>query len=186
METIRLLVVDDHALFRRALANLLGNEPGFEVVGEAGDGAEAVSKAQALRPDLILMDIHMPGTDGLQATRQIVSALPATRVVILTVSEEDKDLFEAIKSGGARVPAEDGGARRAVRTAARRVPRGSSRVAHDGREDLEAVRAAGGERSRAAAGARISRHGRGKSSRTWPPASRTRRSGASSRSRRTP
>jgi DNA-binding NarL/FixJ family response regulator len=99
METIRLLVVDDHALFRRALANLLGNEPGFEVVGEAGDGAEAVSKAQALRPDLILMDIHMPGTDGLEATRQIVRALPATRVVILTVSEEDKDLFEAIKSG---------------------------------------------------------------------------------------
>ena len=99
METIRLLVVDDHALFRRALANLLGNEPGFEVVGEAGDGAEAVRKAQALRPDLILMDIHMPGTDGLEATRQIVSALPATRVVILTVSEEDKDLFEAIKSG---------------------------------------------------------------------------------------
>ncbi len=99
METIRLLVVDDHALFRRALANLLGNEPGFEVVGEAGDGAEAVSKAQALRPDLILMDIHMPGTDGLQATRHIVSALPATRVVILTVSEEDRDLFEAIKSG---------------------------------------------------------------------------------------
>jgi len=99
METIRLLVVDDHALFRRALANLLGNEPGFEVVAEAGDGAEAVRKAQALRPDLILMDIHMPGTDGLEATRQIVSALPDTRVVILTVSEEDKDLFEAIRSG---------------------------------------------------------------------------------------
>ena len=99
MKTIRLLVVDDHALFRRALANLIGNEPGFEIVGEAGDGAEAVRKAQTLRPDLVLMDIHMPGTDGLEATRQIVSALPATRVVILTVSEEDKDLFEAIKSG---------------------------------------------------------------------------------------
>lgn len=99
MKAIRLLVVDDHALFRRALANLIGHEPDFQIVGEAGDGAEAVRMAQTLRPDLVLMDIHMPGTDGLEATRQIVSALPATRVVILTVSEEDKDLFEAIKSG---------------------------------------------------------------------------------------
>ena len=99
MKAIRLLVVDDHALFRRALANLIGNEPDFEIVGEAGDGAEAVRMAQTLRPDLVLMDIHMPGTDGLEATRQIVSAVPATRVVILTVSEEDRDLFEAIKSG---------------------------------------------------------------------------------------
>jgi len=99
MQTIRLLLVDDHALFRRALANLLAQEQGFEVVGEAGDGAEAVRKARTLTPDLVLMDIHMPGTDGLEATRQIVSALPATRVVILTVSEEDADLFEAIKCG---------------------------------------------------------------------------------------
>jgi DNA-binding NarL/FixJ family response regulator len=99
MDPIRLLLVDDHALFRRALASLLEKERGFSVVGEAADGAEAVSKAQVLKPDLILMDIHMPGTDGLEATRRITSVLPDTRVVMLTVSEEDSDVFEAIKAG---------------------------------------------------------------------------------------
>lgn len=99
MDTIRVLLVDDHALFRKGLAQLLEKEKAFTVVGEAGDGAEAVRKAQALTPDLVLMDIHMPGTDGLQATRAISTTLPATRVVILTVSEQDKDLFEAIKCG---------------------------------------------------------------------------------------
>jgi DNA-binding NarL/FixJ family response regulator len=93
------LLVDDHALFRKGLAQLLQKEPAFTVVGEAGDGAEAVQKAQALVPDLVLMDIHMPGTDGLQATRAITTTLPATRVVMLTVSEQDADLFEAIKCG---------------------------------------------------------------------------------------
>ena len=99
MDAIRVLLVDDHTLFRKGLARLLEKEKSFRVVGEAGNGAEAVSQAQALAPDLVLMDIHMPGTDGLQATRAITTALPATRVVMLTVSEEDKDLFEAIKSG---------------------------------------------------------------------------------------
>jgi DNA-binding NarL/FixJ family response regulator len=99
VKSIRLLLVDDHALFRKGLASLLAQEKGFTVVGEAGDGAEAVRKAQELRPDLVLMDIHMPRTSGLEATRQITAALPSTRIVILTVSEEDTDLFEAIKSG---------------------------------------------------------------------------------------
>jgi two-component system, NarL family, nitrate/nitrite response regulator NarL len=99
MKTIRLLLADDHHLFRKGLASLLEKEPGFEVVAEAEDGAEAIKKAQAIKPDLVLMDIHMPGLNGLEATRQITSTLPATRVVILTVSEEDKDLFEAIKCG---------------------------------------------------------------------------------------
>jgi len=99
MKTIRLLLADDHHLFRKGLASLLEKEPGFEIVGEAQDGVEAVRKAQAIKPDLVLMDIHMPGVNGLEATRQITSALPATRVVMLTISEEDKDLFEAIKSG---------------------------------------------------------------------------------------
>jgi DNA-binding NarL/FixJ family response regulator len=99
VQTIRILLADDHALFRRGLAGLLNQERGFTVIGEAADGAEAVRQALALRPDLVLMDIHMPGTDGLQATRQIVAALPATRVVMLTVSEQDRDLFEAIKAG---------------------------------------------------------------------------------------
>jgi DNA-binding NarL/FixJ family response regulator len=99
MEPIRVLLVDDHALFRKGLAGLLEREKGFTVVGEAGDGAEAIRKAEALRPDLVLMDVHMPGTDGLQATRHLARTLPATRIVMLTVSEEDRDLFEAIKCG---------------------------------------------------------------------------------------
>jgi two-component system, NarL family, nitrate/nitrite response regulator NarL len=99
MKTIRLLLADDHHLFRKGLASLLEKEAGFEVVAEAQDGAEAIKKAQAVKPDLVLMDIHMPGLNGLEATRQITTTLPETRVVILTVSEEDKDLFEAIKCG---------------------------------------------------------------------------------------
>src|SRR5437667_12595538 len=99
MKNIRLLLADDHTLFRKGLASLLEKENCFEVIGEAENGAEAIRKAQADRPDLVLMDIHMPGVNGLEATRQITNALPATRVVILTISEEDKDLFEAIKCG---------------------------------------------------------------------------------------
>jgi DNA-binding NarL/FixJ family response regulator len=99
MENIRVLLADDHTLFRKGLASLLEKEPGFEVVAEAEDGAEAIRKAQAVKPDLVLMDIHMPGVNGLEATRRITTTLPATRVVILTVSEEDKHLFEAIKCG---------------------------------------------------------------------------------------
>ena len=99
MKPIRLLLADDHTLFRKGLASLLEKEQGFAVVGEAQDGAEAIRKAQVDKPDLVLMDIHMPGVNGLEATRQITNALPATRVVMLTISEEDKDLFEAIKCG---------------------------------------------------------------------------------------
>jgi DNA-binding NarL/FixJ family response regulator len=99
MENIRVLLADDHTLFRKGLASLLEKEPGFEVVAEAEDGVEAIRKAQAVKPDLVLMDIHMPGVNGLEATRRITTTLPATRVVILTVSEEDKHLFEAIKCG---------------------------------------------------------------------------------------
>lgn len=99
MDTIRILLADDHTLFRKGLASLLQQEPGFAVVGEAANGAEAIRLASSLRPDVILMDLHMPGTDGLQATRAITAALPETRVVMLTVSEEDRDVFEAIKCG---------------------------------------------------------------------------------------
>jgi RNA polymerase sigma factor (sigma-70 family) len=99
MKPIRVLLVDDHPLLRKGLASLLGREKGFEVVGEAQDGAEALNKAKVLKPDLVLMDIYMPGGDGLEATRRIKEALPSVKVVILTVSEEDKNLFEAIKCG---------------------------------------------------------------------------------------
>ena len=99
MEAIRVLLVDDHPLFRKGLASLLAMEKGFKVVGEAQDGMEAIRKARDLTPDVILMDIYMPGCDGLEATRHIKEALPNAKVVILTISEEDRTLFEAIKCG---------------------------------------------------------------------------------------
>lgn len=91
-------MVDDHALFRAGLATLL-KAWGLEVVGEAGNGEEAVARARDLRPDLIFMDINMPGTNGLAATRAIKTEFPDIKVVILTVSDDEQDLFEAIKSG---------------------------------------------------------------------------------------
>lgn len=99
MKPIRVLLVDDHPLFRKGLASLLSREKGFAVVGEGQNGVEAFQKAKELKPDLVVMDLYMPGCDGLEATRRIKEALPSVKVVILTVSEEDKNLFEAIKCG---------------------------------------------------------------------------------------
>jgi DNA-binding NarL/FixJ family response regulator len=99
MKATRVLVVDDHALFRKGVASLLGDTEGFTVVGEARDGREAVAKAQALTPDVVLMDIYMPGMDGLEAVRRIKQARPSVRIIMLTVSEEDQSLFEALKAG---------------------------------------------------------------------------------------
>lgn len=99
MKTARLLLVDDQVLFRKAIASLLNANPNVEVVGEAENGREAVEKARELKPDLVLMDIRMPEMDGIQATRLIKAKMPEVRIVILTVSDEEEDLFEAIKSG---------------------------------------------------------------------------------------
>lgn len=95
---MRILIADDHALFRDSLRSLLEAHD-LEVVGEANDGEAAIKMAWELKPDLVLMDLMMPDMDGLEATRRLVSELPEVKVVILTASEDDADLFEAIKSG---------------------------------------------------------------------------------------
>ncbi|MFN8514944.1 MAG: response regulator transcription factor [Thermomicrobiales bacterium] len=99
MPPIRLLLVDDHALFREGLAGLFAYQPDFAVVGEAEDARGALALALQLRPDLVLMDIDMPGEDGVAATRQLKAALPATIVVMLTVYDDADKLLEAFKAG---------------------------------------------------------------------------------------
>ncbi len=95
---MRVLLVDDHDLVRNGLASLL-KANNIEVVGEASDGLEALKKAHELKPDIILMDIKMPRCNGLEATRLIKAKVPHSKIIILTVSDDDEDLFEAIKSG---------------------------------------------------------------------------------------
>ena len=95
---MRILIADDHTLFRDSLRSLLTSR-GFEVIGEAREGREAFELAQRLQPDIVLMDLAMPGLDGLAATRLISAEMPEVKVVVLTASDEDAQLFEAIKSG---------------------------------------------------------------------------------------
>jgi DNA-binding NarL/FixJ family response regulator len=99
MEPLRILLVDDHLLFRKGLIRLLGAQPDFDVVGEARDGLEAIEKTRQLRPDLVLMDIRMPNCDGLEATRRIKAQMPGVHVVMLTVSDNEQDLARAVKYG---------------------------------------------------------------------------------------
>ena len=98
-EAIRVLVVDDHALFRRGLEMVLAQEPDIDVVGEAGDGAEAVELARELTPDVVLMDVRMPRRGGIEACTGIKDVSPSTKIVMLTISDEEADLYEAIKAG---------------------------------------------------------------------------------------
>lgn len=95
---LRVLLVDDHALFLEGLRNLLAAE-GIEVVGLARDGLEALAQARRLHPDIILMDVRMPRCDGLAATRLIKAEMPACKIVMLTMADDEQDLFEAVKSG---------------------------------------------------------------------------------------
>jgi NarL family two-component system response regulator LiaR len=96
---IRVLIADDHAIVRKGLRALLATEPGIEVVAEAEDGNEAVALVGRARPDVVLMDLVMPGTDGLEATRSILAARPKTRILVLTSFDGDDKVFPAIKAG---------------------------------------------------------------------------------------
>ncbi|HTE85545.1 MAG TPA: response regulator transcription factor [Dehalococcoidia bacterium] len=99
MQPLRLLLVDDHALFREGLISLLTYQDDFTVVGEAEDAESAVEQARALEPDIVLMDIDLPGEDGVIATQRLTAAMPTVSVVMLTVHDDSQTLFEAIKAG---------------------------------------------------------------------------------------
>jgi DNA-binding NarL/FixJ family response regulator len=98
-DTIRVIIADDHALFRRGLQMVLESEDDIDVLAEAGDGTEAVQLATEHMPDLILMDVRMPSHGGIDATRDIKDAVPHTKILMLTISDEEEDLYEAIKAG---------------------------------------------------------------------------------------
>ena len=99
MDTVRVLVVDDHTLFRRGIAAVLANQENLEVVGEALDGLEAIEKAKEIAPDVILMDLNMPRCSGLEAIQALQTEMPQVNVLVLTVSDKEADLFAAIKFG---------------------------------------------------------------------------------------
>jgi two-component system, NarL family, nitrate/nitrite response regulator NarL len=99
MGPTRILLVDDHVLFRKGISRLIDSQPDLEVIAEAEDGYQAIKYAQRFKPDLILMDIHMPDCDGQEATRAIVEEWPEAQIIMLTVSDDDQDLFTAIRNG---------------------------------------------------------------------------------------
>ena len=98
-EPLRILVADDSADFREGIAALLASVDGLELVGEAVDGQQAVDGALQLQPDVLLMDLHMPGRNGIEATRDIVSAAPHIAVLVLTMHEDDDSVFSAVRAG---------------------------------------------------------------------------------------
>ncbi|HUG24415.1 response regulator transcription factor [Piscinibacter sp.] len=98
-QRIRLLIVDDQPLVRRGLVLMMSLQPTMDVVGEASDGVEAVEQAKRLRPDVVLMDLHMPRKGGVGATREISASLPLTRVVVLTTMETEQTVFDAVRAG---------------------------------------------------------------------------------------
>lgn len=98
-DTIRVMIVDDHEIVREGLSTLIAEEPGFAIAGEAANGADAVDRAAALRPDVILMDLVMPGMDGIEATRRIRNANPSSHVIVLTSFSDDQRVHDAIHAG---------------------------------------------------------------------------------------
>ncbi len=97
--TVKVLIADDQTLFRVGLARLLEEDPRVDIVGQAGDGAEAVKLAGSLKPDVVLMDLKMPNLDGIEATRQIVAGYPGVKVLLLTTFEADNHVIQALKAG---------------------------------------------------------------------------------------
>lgn len=124
---IRVLIVDDQPLVRRGLALMLSLEADMDVVGEAGDGIEAVENARRLRPDVVLMDLHMPRKGGVAATREITAALPQTRVLVLTTMESEQSVFDALRAGALAYLLKDA-TEAEVLEAVRGVHRGESRM----------------------------------------------------------
>lgn len=98
---LRVLLIDDHQLFRSGIRALLGRQPDIEVVGEAADGLDGVQQARQLRPDIVLLDMHMPGAGGRDVVKTLTEELPATRVLMLTVSEDSEDLLATLQAGAA-------------------------------------------------------------------------------------
>lgn len=99
MKPIRVLIVDDHTLFRSGIKALLSRQSEFEVVGEAGNGLEGVKRAKSLKPDVVLLDLHMPGVSGREAAQLIAEEVPEVHVLMLTVSEDAEDLAETLRAG---------------------------------------------------------------------------------------
>ncbi|MFC1983780.1 response regulator [Chloroflexota bacterium] len=99
MDTIKVLVVDDHTLFRRGIAAVLANQENLEVVGEALDGLEAIEKTKEIAPDVVLMDLNMPRCSGLEAIQALQTEMPQVNILVLTVSDKEADLFAAVKFG---------------------------------------------------------------------------------------
>ena len=122
---IRVLVVDDHLVVRKGIRALLATEPGIEVVGEAGNGYEAVAEAARLQPDIILMDLVMPQLDGIAAIKQILAVQPDARILVLTSFDADDKVFPAIRAGALGYTLKDFGPAELVR-AIQRVHRGES------------------------------------------------------------
>ena len=104
VDTLRVLIAEDHPMFRDGLRALLGSMPDCEVVGEAETGTAAVEQALALQPDVVVMDLDLPGLDGVRATRQIVSTSPHIGVLVLTMFDDDDSVFAAMRAGRTRVP----------------------------------------------------------------------------------
>ncbi len=98
-EAIRVVIADDHALYRRGLQAVVLLEDGIEIVGEAGNGDEAIERTVELLPDIVLMDVRMPHTSGIEACQRIKELVPSTRIIMLTMSDEESDLYEAVRAG---------------------------------------------------------------------------------------